>query len=155
MRNFITAAAAAAAALAFASSAAANTSTANMSVSIQITSGCVVSVTSINFGSIPSTTLASAMTSTSLQGGLFTYTCSPGSAAPSLAASQGANYASSSNQMKGSSTGKLIPYSLNLPSIATFTGVAQTAQITATIPAQTTLPTVDTYSDTVVLTLSY
>jgi len=33
--------------------------------------------------------------------------------------------------------------------------VAQTAQITATIPAQTTLPTVDAYTDTVVLTLSY
>jgi spore coat protein U-like protein len=42
-----------------------------------------------------------------------------------------------------------------MPTIATFTGAAQTAQITATIPAQATLPTVDVYSDTVVLTLSY
>jgi spore coat protein U-like protein len=57
--------------------------------------------------------------------------------------------------MKGSTTGKLIPYALNLPAIAAFTGVAQTAQITATIPAQTTLPTVDSYTDTVVLTLTY
>ena len=155
MRKFIGAAALAAAAVAFASSAAANTSTANMSVSIQITSGCVVAVTNINFGSVPSSTLAAALTSTAAQGGLFTYTCSPGSNTPALTASHGSNYAASSNQMKGSSTGNLIPYALNLPSVATLTGVAQTAQITATIPAQTTLPSVDTYTDSVVLTLSY
>ena len=155
MRKLIGAAALAAASVAFASSAAANTSTANMNVSITITSGCVVSVTNINFGSVPSTTLAAALTSTTPQGGLFTYTCSPGSAAPSLAAGHGLNYAASSNQMKGSTTSNLIPYALNLPSITAFTGVAQTAQITATIPAQTTLPTVDAYTDTVVLTLSY
>ena len=57
--------------------------------------------------------------------------------------------------MKGVTNGGYIPYSLTMPVIAATTGVAQTAQITATIPAQTTLPTADVYSDTVVLTLTY
>ena len=133
----------------------ATTSTTNMNVSIQITAGCNISVTNINFGSMPATNLASAQTSTAAMGGLFTYTCSPGSNTPALTAGQGGNFAASSNRMKGGTNGGFLPYALNLPAIATFTGVAQTAQITATVPAQATLPTVDTYTDTVVLTLTY
>ena len=136
------------------SSARATTSTANMNVSIVITAGCNISVTNINFGSMPATNLTSAQTSTAAMGGLFSYTCSPGASTPSLTAGQGLNYLASSNRMKGTAS-NFIPYGLNLPSIATFSGVAQTAQITATIPAQTTLPTVDSYTDTVVLTLTY
>jgi spore coat protein U-like protein len=133
----------------------ATTSTANMNVSIQITAGCNISVTNINFGSLPATTLTSAQTSTAAMGGLFTYTCSPGSNTPALTAGQGNNYLSPNTRMKGGTLGGFLPYSLNLPAIATFTGSAQTAQITATIPAQATLPAVDTYTDTVVLTLTY
>lgn len=51
--------------------------------------------------------------------------------------------------------GGFIPYTLNVGSVSAFTGNAQTAQITATIPAMTTLPAVDTYTDAVVLTLAY
>jgi spore coat protein U-like protein len=146
----------AAAALAmFCSRADAATSTTNMNVSIQITAGCNISVSNISFGAMPATSLTSAQTSTAAMGGLFSYTCSPGSNTPALTASQGGNYLNSSNRMKGASVGGFIPYSLNLPSITTFTGSAQTAQITATIPAQAALPTVDAYSDTVVLTLTY
>ena len=57
--------------------------------------------------------------------------------------------------MKGAASGAFLPYTLTLPTLATATGAAQTAQITATIPAQATLPAIDTYSDTVVLTLTY
>jgi spore coat protein U-like protein len=87
-------------------------------------------------------------------GGLFSYTCSPGSNPPSLAYGNGLNY-SSGNRMIGAVNGAFIPYTLNMPTISAFTGATQTAQITATIPAQGSPPTVDTYSDTVVLTLSY
>ena len=111
-------------------------------------------MTNIAFGTMLSTALLSALTSTAAMGGLFTYTCSPGANTPSLAYDHGLYY-SSGNQMKGTALGGFIPYSLAMPTIATFTGVAQTAQITATIPVQTTLPAVDVYSDTVVLTLSY
>ena len=138
-----------------ASSAGATTSTANMNVSIQITAGCNVSVTNINFGSIPSTGLVSAQTSTPGMGGLFSYTCSPGALLPALTAGQGANYKAPNNQMKGATTGALLPYTLTLPALANITGATQTAQITATIPAQTTVPGVDSYADTVVLTLTY
>jgi spore coat protein U-like protein len=132
----------------------ATTSTVNMSVGITITAACSLSVTNINFGSMVSTALTTAQTSTSAMGGLLTYTCSPGSATPALTYGQGANY-SSTNRMKGTTNGGYIPYSLAMPTISAFTGVAQTAQITATIPALTTLPAVDVYSDTVVLTMTY
>ena len=141
-------------ALAAAGPASATTSTTNMNVSITITAACNISVTNINFGSVPSTTLAAAQTSTVAMGGLFSYTCSPGTAAPVLTAGNGNNY-SGGNRMKGGTLGGFLPYTLNLPAIAAFTGNAQTAQITATIPAQATLPAVDTYTDTVVLTLTY
>ena len=155
MRHYLVAALLAAGAATLVPAAAtAATSTANMNVTIQITSGCSVSVTNINFGSVPSTTLTAAQTSTAPMGGLFTYTCSPGSNTPSLTAGQGNNFAVT-NRMKGATNGAFLPYTLALPAIATFTGSAQTAQITATIPAQAVLPTVDTYTDTVVLTLTY
>lgn len=155
MRKFGVAAALAAGFSLALSSAGATTSTANMNVSITITAGCTVSVTNINFGSVASTVLTSAQTSTAAMGGLFSYTCSPGSNTPVLTANQGNNFLSPNNRMKGAVNGGFLPYSLALPAIATFTGVAQTAQITATIPAQVTLPTVDSYTDTVVLTLTY
>ncbi len=128
-------------------------STANMNVSITVTSGCAIAVTDINFGSVQATVLSTALTSTSAQGGLLTYTCGATGTTPSLAAGGGL-YASGSNRMKGS-LGGFIPYSLNVPAVSPFTGAAQTAQITATIPAQGTLPASDTYNDAVVLTLSY
>ncbi len=128
-------------------------STANMNVSITVTAACTVSVTDINFGSVPATALSAAMTSTAAMGGLFTYTCGAESNTPALAASQGQNY-SSSNRMKGA-LGSFLPYALNVPAVSAFSGAAQTAQITATSPAQGTLPAVDTYTDAVVLTLTY
>jgi spore coat protein U-like protein len=133
----------------------ATTSNANMNVGIQITSGCNISVSNLTFTTVQATALTSAQTSSG--GGVFSYTCSPGANTPSLTAGHGNNYSTtnSTNQMIGGTSGKFLPYSLNLPSIAAFTGSTQTANITATIPAQASLPTVDTYSDTVVLTLNY
>lgn len=130
------------------------TSTANMNVGIQITAACTIGVSDINFGPQASTVLSAALTSNATMGGLFSYTCSSG-AAPVLTASAGANFSAGSNQMKGLATGSFIPYALNLPAIPLSTGVASTAQITATIPAQATLPAVDSYTDAVVLTLTY
>jgi spore coat protein U-like protein len=130
----------------------AGTSTANMNVTITITSGCTFSVTNIGFGNQTATSLSTALTSTAAMGGLLTYTCSPGSS-PTLSASNGQNY-TTTNRMKGSTT-DFIPYSLNVPTLPMGTGTAQTVQITATIPAQGSLPAVDSYSDAVVLTLTY
>ncbi len=153
MRSVLRCGLIAAALFAAPASALAGTSTATMNVGITVTAACNVSVTDINFGSVPASTLANTTTSTAAMGGLFTYTCGALSTTPSLTAGQGLNY-SGSNRMKGA-LGGYLPYVLNVPAVSTFTGVAQTAQITATIPAQSVLPTVDTYTDAVVLTLSY
>ena len=96
-RRFLIAAAALGAASA---PAGATTSTTNMTVGITITAACNISVTNINFGSMLSTALLSAQTSTPAMGGLFTYTCSPGSNTPSLAYGNGTNY-SGGNRMIG------------------------------------------------------
>jgi spore coat protein U-like protein len=129
------------------------TSTANMNISITVTSACTVSVTDINFGSTPASALLSTTTSTAAMGGLFSYTCGASATTPTLAYSQGQNYLGV-NRMHGS-LGGFLPYALNIPAIAAFTGAPQTAQITATIPAQAVLPAADTYTDAVVLTLTY
>jgi len=128
-------------------------STANMNVSINVTAACSVAVTDVNFGSVSAATLSASLTSTAAMGGLLTYTCAS-SNTPALAASQGQNY-STGNRMKGASLGGFLHYSLNLPTLPPYTGALQTAQITATIPAQGTLPSVDSYTDAVVLTLTY
>ena len=65
----------------------------------------------INFGSMPATNLTSAQTSTAVMGGLFTYTCSPGSNTPALTAGQGNNYQSPNNRMKGATNNGFLPYS--------------------------------------------
>lgn len=135
-------------------SANAATSTANMTVGIQITAACNVSVSNINFGSQAATVLTAALTSTPAMGGLFTYTCSPGTAAPILTYGPGLHN-SSGNRMIGGTSGGFIPYTLAMPAIPAFTGNTTTAQISATIPIQATLPAVDTYTDTVLLTLTY
>jgi spore coat protein U-like protein len=135
------------------SAAFAGTSTANMNVSITISSGCTISVSDINFGSVAATVLSTALTSTASQGGLLSYQCGVTGTTPALTAGNGL-YNAGGNRMKGS-LGAFIPYSLNLPTVAAFTGNAQTAQITATIPAQAVLPAADTYTDAVVLTLTY
>ena len=130
------------------------TSTANMTVGIQITAACNVSVTNINFGAQPATVLTAALTSTPAMGGLFSYTCSPGTPAPALTANAGLHNLAG-NRMIGGVSGAFLHYSLAIPAIPAFTGTLSTAQITATIPIQSPLPTVDTYTDTVILTLSY
>lgn len=128
------------------------TSTSNMNVSITVTAACSLAVTDINFGSVAAAALATANTSTAAMGGLLTYTCASNNT-PGLTASQGQNFAAG-NRMKGA-LGGFLPYSLTVPTLPVFTGVQQAAQITATIPAQSTLPTVDAYTDQVVLTLAY
>jgi spore coat protein U-like protein len=127
-------------------------STSSMNVSITVTAACTLAVTDINFGAVAAATLATAQTSTAVMGGLFTYTCASNNT-PGLAANQGQNFAAG-NRMKGA-LGSFLPYSLTVPTLPPYTGAQQTAQITATIPAQGTLPTVDTYTDQVVLTLTY
>ena len=153
MRKFLGFLAGAAASILPLASAHSATSTANMNVSITVTSACIISVTDINFGSVPATTLASSLTSTAAQGGVLSYTCGATATTPALTAGNGANF-TTTNRMKGA-LGSFLPYSLNLPAIAAFTGSAQSAQITATIPAQATLPANDVYTDAVVLTLTY
>jgi hypothetical protein len=131
----------------------ATTSTANMNVGITVTAGCNVSVTDINFGNVAASAFTASQTSTSGEGGLFTYTCGATTTTPALTASHGANYTTTNNML--GVLGGTLPYTLNIGSVSTFTGNAQTAQITATIPIQSTLPAVDVYTDAVVLTLSY
>jgi spore coat protein U-like protein len=153
MRHFLRRGLLAAALLAAPSLAFAAQSTTNMNVSMTVTTACTISVTDINFGAVPASALISSLTSSASMGGLFTYACGASTTTPALAASVGQNH-TTSNRMKGS-LGGFIPYSLNIPAVAAFSGAVQTAQITATIPAQGTLPAADTYTDAVVLTLTY
>jgi spore coat protein U-like protein len=129
------------------------TSTANMNVSIQIIAGCNITLTNINFGSVAANTLSAATTSTAAMGGAFNYACSNTGVTPVLSYNGGNNF-STTNRMKGA-LGGFIPYTLNMPTLPALSGATQNAQITATIPAQGTLPAVDSYTDTVTLTLTY
>jgi spore coat protein U-like protein len=130
------------------------TATTNMAVSINIVAACVVGVTPINFLNQTAPTVVAGITSTAAMGGLFSYTC-PIGLTPALTAGQGSNFGAGSNRMKGATSGTFITYSLNVPSpLAASTGAAQTAQVTATITAQAS-PAIDSYTDTVVLTLTY
>src|ERR1700733_13149818 len=62
----------------------ATTSTANMNVGITVTAGCNVSVTDINFGNVAASAFTASQTSTSGEGGLFTYTCGATTTTPAL-----------------------------------------------------------------------
>ena len=153
MRGYIGLVAAAALCAVPIAAATAATSTATMTDSITVTGGCTIAVTDINFGSVQSTVLSSALTSTAAQGGLVSYTCASQAQLPVLSAGNGANH-TTTNRMKGT-LGGFIGYSLNVPTVLAFSGVLQTAQVTATIPAQGVLPALDTYTDAVVMTLTY
>jgi spore coat protein U-like protein len=141
-----------------ASSAFAATSTINsFTVSITITAGCTISATNINFGSVPGQNLLTGpLTSTAGQGGLFSYQCTANTGtSPTLTAGPGLHPTGTQAFMKGTANGALIPYSLTIPPITAFNGQAQSVQMSATIPTQTIVPSVDAYSDTVTLTLTY
>ena len=129
------------------------TSTTNMTVNIQIVAACVLAVTNINFGTQTAASVAAGMVSTVAMGGLFTSTC-PNGTSPVLTASQGANWSGTTNRMKGVTPTNLIPYSLAWPALPPSTGALVTTQITATLPVQAA-PAIDTYTDSVVLTLTY
>jgi len=136
---------------------AASSTVSNFTVSVSITAGCNVSATNINFGALQGQfLLATAQTSTPAMGGLFTYQCTPNTGTtPALTATAGANPSGAQARMKGATLGGFINYNLNMPSFTTFSGSSQTAQITATIPTVATVPNVDSYTDTMTLTLTY
>jgi len=142
--------------LATGSALAATSTVNNFQVSINITAGCNISATNIAYGAIQGSALVTtAQVSTPAMGGLVTYQCATGTGtSPVLTASTGANATGGQANMIGT-LGGLIPYSLAMPAIAAFTGSTQTAQITATIPIMAAAPAVDSYTDTVTLTLTY
>ena len=129
----------------------------NFQVDVSITSGCTITATNINFGAIAgSVLLTTAQTSTPAMGGLFTYQCNGGTgAAPVLTASTGAHASGTQPRMAGAIGTDFLNYTLTMPSLVAFNGTAQTGQITATIPTLAAVPTVDTYSDSVTLTMTY
>jgi spore coat protein U-like protein len=129
------------------------TSTTNMTVNIQIVAACTLSVTNTNFGTQTAASVAAGMVSTAAMGGVFTSTC-PNGTSPVLTASQGANWSGTTNRMKGVTPTNLIPYSLAWQALPPSTGALVTTQITATLPVQAA-PAIDTYTDSVVLTLTY
>lgn len=153
----ILAAAAAASLLTFGAAQATTVTLNNFQVNVSITSGCTITATNINFGAIAgSVLLTTSQTSTAAMGGLFTYQCNGGSgAAPVLTASTGAHASGTQPRMAGSIGTDFINYTLAMPSLAAFNGTAQTGQITATIPTVAAVPQVDTYADSVTLTMTY
>jgi len=153
------------------SSAQAGTSTANLTVQITITASCTINAATLNFGSVAGTTLA-----TTLQSGSTTVsvTCTNGSPY-SIAMDNGAN--ASGSQRRMANAGNFISYNLYTDAahtnpwttatssttctttngcfLGTGNGSAQTVNIYGNVPATGTAPNTGTYTDTVVMTITY
>ena len=152
-------------------SAQAGTSTANLTVQITITAACTINAATLNFGSVSGTTLA-----TTLQSGSTTVsvTCTNGSPY-SIAMDNGANVSGSQRRM--ANAGSFINYDLYTDAahtnpwttatssttctttngcfLGTGNGSAQTINIFGTVPATGIAPNTGTYTDTVVMTITY
>ncbi|MGY3489797.1 spore coat protein U-like protein [Bradyrhizobium sp. USDA 4011] len=152
-------------------SAQAGTSTANLTVQITITAACTINAATLNFGSVSGTTLA-----TTLQSGSTTVsvTCTNGSPY-SIAMDNGANVSGSQRRM--ANAGNFINYDLYTDAahtnpwttatssttctttngcfLGTGDGSAQTINIFGTVPATGIAPNTGTYTDTVVMTITY
>ncbi|WP_128971318.1 Csu type fimbrial protein [Bradyrhizobium tropiciagri] len=153
------------------SSAQAGTSTANLTVQITITASCTINAATLNFGSVSGTTLATTLQSSSTT---VSVTCTNGSPY-SIAMDNGANPSGSQRRM--ANAGNFISYNLftdaahtnpwttatssttctttNGCFLGTGNGSAQTINIYGDVPATGTAPNTGTYTDTVVMTITY
>jgi spore coat protein U-like protein len=149
----------------------AGTATANLTVTLTITAGCTITSPTLTFPSTAGTALTAAAVTASTTVSVTCTNTSP----YTIGMGQGANYSAGSNRMI--SGGNYIPYGLfvdaawthpwttganpttcttsNDCSIGTGTGSAQTITIYGNVPIIAVAPTAGTYTDTVVMTVTY
>jgi spore coat protein U-like protein len=151
-------------------SAVATTVTGSLTVTMTITAGCTITSPTLTFPSTVGTALTAAAVPASTT---VSVTCTNGSPY-TIGMGQGGNYTTSNRMV---SSGNYIPYGLfvdaalthpwttganpttcttsNDCSIGTGTGSAQTITIYGNVPIMAVAPTVGTYTDTVVMTVTY
>jgi len=149
----------------------AGTATANLAVSITITASCTVNAATLTFPSTPGTSLTAAAVTGSTTMQVNCTNTSP----YSIGMGQGANYSGGSNRM--TSSGNYLPYGLFVDAafthpwttgatnsscttandcyLGTGNGSAQTVNIYGQVPTTATAPTPGTYTDTVLMTVTY
>ena len=150
----------------------AGTTTSNLTVQLTITNGCMINTLgTLAFPSTPGTSLTSTATTSSTT---VSVTCT-NSSPYSIGMGQGMNYSGGSNRMV--SGGNYIPYGLYVDAgytypwttaatnstcttanecyLGTGNGSAQTVNIYGQVPTIAVAPNSGTYSDTVLMTLTY
>jgi len=148
----------------------AGSQTANLTVSIQITASCTISTAALTF---PSTAASSLLTTAVTSSANVSVTCTSGSPY-SIAMDNGANYSTTRRMALNSS---YISYGLYVDSglthawttassstsctssnscyLGTGTGTAQSIPIYGQVPTVATAPAAGTYTDTVMMTITY
>ena len=149
----------------------AGTSTANLTVQVTVTASCTINASTLNFGTVAGTVLA-----TTLQSGSTTVAVTCTNSSPySIAMDNGQNVSGAQRRMANG--GNFINYNLYTDSAHTYpwttatssttctttndcflgtgNGSSQTVNIYGTVPATSTAPTPGTYSDTVTMTITY
>ena len=153
-------------------SAQAGTATANLTVQIQISASCAISAaSSLSFGTISSTTLASGPVPSSV---LVNVTCS-NTSPYAIGMGQGGNYSAGSNRMVSGSnylpytlytdSGYLHPWTTGATSttctvanqcyLGTGSGSQQQITVYGQVPMTTPAAAPGTYTDTVLMTITY
>jgi spore coat protein U-like protein len=149
----------------------AGTSTANLTVTLTITGSCTINAATLAFPSTAGTSLLSSAVTASTT---VSVTCTNGSAY-SIGMGQGSNYSSGNRMASG---GNFIPYGLFLDAawtqawstttannsctggantcyLGTGNGSAQSVNIYGKVPTVATAPAPGSYSDTVLMTITY
>ena len=153
------------------SEAEAGTATGNLTVQLTVTSSCTIGAATLNFGSVAGTSLLATPVTGSTT---VSVTCTNGSPY-SIGMGQGANYLSTNRMASGTN---YIGYNLytdsaythlwgtttsassctggsNTCDLGTGNGSAQTVTIYGQIPIVATAPASGSYSDTVIMTITY
>ena len=149
----------------------AGTATANLTVTLTVTAACTINVATLAFPSTAGTSLTSTPVTASTT---VSVTCTAGSAY-SIGMGQGSNYSSGNRMASG---GNYIPYGLYLDAawtqawsttnasnscsggantcyLGTGNGSAQSVNIYGKVPTIATAPAPGSYSDTVLMTITY
>ena len=154
-----------------AATAQAGTATANLTVQITITASCTINASTLTFPSTPGTSLTAAAVTGSTTVSVTCTNTSP----YSIGMGQGNNYSGGSNRM--ASAGNFLPYTLYVDAaythpwttgatnttctttndcyLGTGSGSAQSINIYGQVPTTASAPPPGTYSDTVLMTITY
>lgn len=147
------------------------TATGTLTVQMTITASCTISAATLNFGTLPGTSVIAGATNASVN---ISVTCTNGSPY-SIAMNNGANASGSQRRMTNGTSfinynlytdaGRTNPWttatssttctSTNSCYLGTGNGAAQSIPVYGQVPAVGSAPTASTYTDTVTMTITY